>query len=81
MTHQLDDFLKTFTPADQAKIQTRARALIEDELLMALPQVPMHDSCPVQPKMAAVDEDFEADGNAAKANPFAVLAALKGKKS
>lgn len=56
-------------------------ALIEDELLMALPQVPMHDSCPVQPKMAAVDEDFEADGNAAKANPFAVLAALKGKKS
>ena len=55
-------------------------ALIEDELLMALPQVPMHDSCPVQPKMAAADEDFEADGNAAKANPFAVLAALKGKK-
>ena len=30
--------------------------------------------------MAAVDEDFEADGNTAKANPFAVLAALKGKK-
>ena len=55
-------------------------ALIEDELLMALPQVPMHDICPVQPKMAAADEDFEADGNAAKANPFAVLAALKGKK-
>ena len=55
-------------------------ALIEDELVMALPQVPMHDSCPVQPKMAAADEDFQADGNAAKANPFAVLAALKGKK-
>ena len=56
-------------------------ALIEDELLMALPQVPMHDSCPVQPKMAAVDEDFETHGYAEKANPFAVLAALKGKKS
>jgi uncharacterized protein len=54
-------------------------ALIEDELLMALPQVPMHDICPVQPKMAAVDEDFEAEGNAGKPNPFAVLAALKGK--
>ena len=53
-------------------------ALIEDELLMALPQVPMHDICPVQPKMAAVDEDFEADGSAGKPNPFAVLAALKG---
>jgi uncharacterized protein len=58
-------------------------ALIEDELLMALPQVPLHDVCPVQPKMAAVDDDFEfgadADGVAGKPNPFAVLAALKGK--
>lgn len=51
--------------------------LIEDELLMALPQVPMHDVCPVSPKMAAVDEDFEAEGGAGKPNPFAVLAALK----
>ncbi len=54
--------------------------LIEDELLMALPQVPMHDICPVQPKMAAVDADFELLGNDGKPNPFAVLAALKGKK-
>jgi uncharacterized protein len=54
-------------------------SLIEDELLMALPQVPMHDICPVQPKMAAVDENFEGEGNAGKPNPFAVLAALKGK--
>ena len=54
-------------------------ALIEDELLMALPQVPMHDICPVQPKMAAVDENFESDGSAGKPNPFAVLAALKDK--
>jgi DNA-binding XRE family transcriptional regulator len=42
MTRQLEDFLKTFTPAKQAKIQTRARALIEDELtLRALRQA--HD--------------------------------------
>ena len=54
--------------------------LIEDELLMALPQVPMHDICPVPPKMATVDEDFEADGHEGKPNSFAVLAALKGKK-
>lgn len=58
-------------------------ALIEDELLMALPQVPLHDVCPVQPKMAAIDDDFEsgtdADGMAGKPNPFAVLASLKGK--
>ncbi len=54
--------------------------LIEDELLMALPLVPMHDVCPVQPKMAAVDADFEPEGEQ-KANPFAVLAGLKSKKS
>ena len=56
--------------------------LIEDELLMALPQVPMHDSCPVQPKMSASDADFEGDAEAVgagKPNPFAVLASLKGK--
>jgi uncharacterized protein len=54
--------------------------LVEDELLMALPQVPMHEVCPVQPKMAAVDADFEALGREGKPNPFAALAALKGKK-
>jgi len=42
MTRQLDDFLKAFTPAERAEIQTRARALIEDELtLRALRQA--HD--------------------------------------
>lgn len=58
-------------------------ALIEDELLMALPLVPMHDVCPVAPKMAAADADFEGDAQAVgagKPNPFAVLASLKGKK-
>jgi uncharacterized protein len=54
--------------------------LIEDELLMALPQVPMHDVCPVQPQMIAVDADFEALGIEGKPHPFAALAALKGKK-
>jgi uncharacterized protein len=57
--------------------------LIEDELLMALPLVPMHDVCPVQPKMAVADADFEGDGEAVgagKPNPFAVLATLKRPK-
>jgi uncharacterized protein len=56
--------------------------LVEDELLMALPLVPMHDICPVQPKMTAADADFEGDDEAVgagKPNPFAVLASLKGK--
>lgn len=51
--------------------------LVEDEVLMALPLVPRHDSCPVNVKMLAVDDDFEAP--AEKPNPFAVLSQLKGK--
>jgi uncharacterized protein len=57
-------------------------ALIEDELLMALPQVPLHDVCPVTPKMSVSDADFEGDAEAVgagKPSPFAVLASLKGK--
>ncbi len=53
--------------------------LIEDELLMALPLVPRHEVCPVQPKMAVADEDFDGAGGE-KPNPFAVLGALKSKK-
>lgn len=52
--------------------------LIEDELLMALPLVPRHEVCPVQPKMAVADENFEGTGGE-KPNPFAVLGVLKGK--
>lgn len=54
--------------------------LIEDELLMALPLVPMHEICPIQPKMAVADADFEGDAEAVgagKPNPFAALASLK----
>ncbi len=47
------------------------RALVEDELLLALPLVPKHESCPVpwQPEEAPQDAKPE--------NPFAALAALK----
>ena len=51
-------------------------ALIEDEVLMDLPVVPRHETCPVPVKLAAVDADFEEI--APKPNPFAVLAGLKG---
>ncbi|OGB78440.1 MAG: hypothetical protein A2496_23865, partial [Burkholderiales bacterium RIFOXYC12_FULL_60_6] len=34
-------------------------ALIEDEVLMDLPVVPRHDTCPLPVKLAAVDADFE----------------------
>lgn len=50
--------------------------LIEDELLMALPVVPRHATCPTEVRLAVQDADFEA-AQAEKPNPFAALAALK----
>ncbi len=51
--------------------------LVEDELLMELPVVPRHETCPVEVKLAVADEKFEAE-MAAKPNPFAALSKLKG---
>lgn len=56
------------------------RALVEDELLMALPLVPRHDVCPTEVRLAAQDADFDA-GEPAQPNPFAVLAQLKKGKA
>jgi uncharacterized protein len=51
------------------------RELVEDELLLALPIVPMHDQCPAPlPSGASVGE---APTDAATAHPFAALSALK----
>jgi uncharacterized protein len=50
------------------------RELVEDELLLALPIVPMHEHCPAPLLAAAPDEDGAGD---APAHPFAALAALK----
>jgi uncharacterized protein len=52
------------------------QSLVEDELLLALPIVPMHEACPVAVKMSA-DADEEDEVPAPK--PFAALAALKKK--
>ena len=60
-------------------------ALIEDELLMAIPLVPMHEECPEAPTLSAgrLETDKVAGRLAAagvdsgKPNPFAVLAQLK----
>ena len=54
-------------------------AVLEDELLMALPLVPMHDHCPVAPVLAVGDIGL-VNAPAEKPNPFAVLAQLKKKK-
>ncbi|MEO7336479.1 MAG: DUF177 domain-containing protein [Caldimonas sp.] len=58
---------------DDVLAMTRAldlRELVEDELLLSLPLVPMHDTCP-EP-LIALNEDV-----ADRPNPFAALAALK----
>src|SRR6185312_3748996 len=55
-------------------------ALVEDEVLMALPLVPMHGTCPAHVKLAVADEAFSVEATA-KPHPFAVLARLKGDKS
>ena len=55
--------------------------LIEDELLLALPIVPMHpkDQCPAGEQEHQADEPDEQE-EAAKDNPFAALADLKLKR-
>ncbi len=52
--------------------------VVEDELLMALPLVPMHDECPVMPVFSAGALDVPAV-ETDKPNPFAALAQLKKK--
>lgn len=52
--------------------------VLEDELLMALPLVPMHDFCPVAP-VFSVGASEQDNTELEKPNPFAVLARLKKK--
>ena len=50
-------------------------AVLEDELIMALPVVPMHEVCPVTPQLQT--GELQAAESVEKPNPFAVLAQLK----
>ncbi|MGQ2980761.1 MAG: YceD family protein [Polaromonas sp.] len=58
------------------------QAVVEDELLMALPLVPMHETCPETPVFSAGEADLAPpDGETeAKPHPFAALAQLKKPK-
>lgn len=51
--------------------------LIEDELLMELPLVPMHGVCPVPPAHLAVEPVALADDPPARPHPFAALSKLR----
>ncbi len=55
-------------------------ALVEDELLMEVPLVPRHNTCPAPLKLTAQDADFEL-AQVSRPKPFAVLAKLKSGKS
>lgn len=48
--------------------------LIEDELLMGLPLVPMHETCPQPVRLGAGEADRQTGGTV---HPFAALAALR----
>lgn len=57
------------------------RDLIEDELLLALPLVPRHKTCPQPLPLPEQDIDTSEPVNTeTRKNPFAALAALKQKK-
>jgi uncharacterized protein len=63
-----------YEPLPASETPIRPRDLIEDELLLGLPQIPMHDP----DVCTAMDPDAEeARTQSGKANPFAVLAELK----
>ncbi len=51
-------------------------ALVEDEILMDLPLVPQHETCPQPVSLSVQDPDFEEEST--RPNPFAALARLKG---
>lgn len=53
-------------------------ALVEDELLMAMPLVPRHTVCPGEVRLEHADADFE-QAQADKPNPFQALAGLRRK--
>lgn len=56
------------------------RRLVEDELLLALPLVPMHERCPVVVKLAVADPRFDKAAAGAAENPFSVLDPLRRSK-
>lgn len=51
-------------------------SLIEDEFLMQMPLVPLHETCPQPVQLSAVAPDFEAESP--QKHPFAVLGRLRG---
>lgn len=56
------------------------KELVEDELLLELPQFPRHERCPVTVRDRVADPGFVDPGAEASRRPFEALAALKAGK-
>lgn len=52
--------------------------LVEDEVLLALPLIPRHETCPSPVRLSAQDPGFEQE-ESPRRNPFAALAAIQAK--
>ena len=72
---RLDEELEDDVLALPARGGVDALALVEDELIFALPLVPCHEACP-EPLRASADVAGAPEGDSAP-HPFAALAALK----
>lgn len=57
-----------------------ALALLEDELIMALPMIPMHATCQGEHVLTSKESDADVDADR-RPNPFAVLSQWRGGKS
>ncbi len=82
--HQIDELVVGYEPYLIESTPLMLNDMIEDEILLALPQVPMHDESVCKPavKVNRSAEQVEVQDNTSQAtakrkNPFAVLADIK----
>jgi uncharacterized protein len=73
--HAEREFVFVADEATAEAMDDETEEAVEDELILALPLVPRHETCPQALPADAVDEAFEAASQ--RPNPFAALAALK----
>lgn len=79
---QIEQLPMMYEPLLVNEVPVRLAGIVEDELILSLPQVPMHDEadCPAHAwLMRSKRDDIEHEEDA-PANPFAVLSSLKKQK-
>ncbi len=80
-SEQLNRLSPDMEPAWLSEGQVSVRDLVEDELILAIPEIPVSANGQVPEEYLAETEQMEAQARqqAPKTNPFAVLEKLKGK--